>query len=123
VPSGGIAGSVTNRGHVDTRAEHRSIHVAFVEKVRGYHANQAYRMAMRKRTAQVEPLFADAKEWHGLQRLRLRSLMNANIQGLLIAAGQSLKRLLAAAGWGRRHAPCGSVLTLSQGLRVLIAAY
>ena len=39
-------------------------------------------------------------------------LMNANIQGLLIAAGQNLKRLLAATGWGRRHAPCGSLLAL-----------
>ena len=38
--------------------------------------------------------------------------MNANIQGLLIAAGQNLKRLLAATGWGRRHAPCGSLLAL-----------
>jgi hypothetical protein len=38
--------------------------------------------------------------------------MNANIQGLLIAAGQNLKRLLAAQGWGRRHAPCGSLLAL-----------
>jgi len=35
--------------------------------------------------------------------------MNANIQGLLIATGQNLKRLLAATGWRRRHAPCGSL--------------
>ena len=60
----------------------------------------------------VEPLFAEAKEWHGLRRLRLRGLMNANIQGLLIAAGQNLKRFLAATGWGRRHAPCGSLVAL-----------
>ena len=32
--------------------------------------------------------------------LRLRRLMNANIQGLLVAAGQNLKRFLIAAGWG-----------------------
>ena len=37
---------------------------------------------------------------------------NANIQGLSIATGQNLKRLLAATGWGRRHAPCGSLLAL-----------
>lgn len=43
-------------------------------------------------------LYAEAKEWHDLRRLRLRGLMNANIQGLLIAAGQNLKRLLAATG-------------------------
>jgi hypothetical protein len=57
----------------------------------------------------VEPFFAEAREWHGLRRLRLRGLLNANIQGLLIASGQNLKRFLAATGWGRRHAPCGSL--------------
>jgi hypothetical protein len=31
---------------------------------------------------------------------------------LLIAAGQNLKRFLAATGWGRRHAPCGSLVVL-----------
>jgi hypothetical protein len=63
---------------------------------------------MGKRQVSVEALFAEAKEWHGLRRLRLRGLTNANIQGLPIAAGQNLMRLLAATGWGRRHAPCGS---------------
>jgi len=67
---------------------------------------------MRKRQVWVEPLFAGAREWHGLRRLRLRGLMNANIQGLLIAADQNLKRFLAATGWGRRHARCGSLLAL-----------
>ena len=51
---------------------------------------------------------------HGLRQLRLRGLLNANIQGLLIAAGQNLKRFLAVAGWGRRHAPCGNLLSLSE---------
>lgn len=67
----------------------------------------------------VEPLFAEAKEWHGLRRLRLRGLMNANIQGLLIATGQNLKRFLAASGWGRRHAPCGSLVGLPRESRRL----
>jgi hypothetical protein len=38
--------------------------------------------------------------------------MNANIQGLLIAAGQNLKPFLVATGWGRRRAPCGSLMPL-----------
>ena len=70
----------------------------------------------------MEPLIAEAKEWHGLRRLRLRGLLNANTQGLLIAAGQNLKRLLVATGWGRRHAPCGSLVALPgdpQGLSAL----
>jgi hypothetical protein len=31
---------------------------------------------------------------------------------LLIAAGQNLKRFLAARGWGRRQASCGSLLAI-----------
>ena len=91
------------------RMVHRSFAEDYLEKVRGYHATEAYQKAMRKRKVWVEPLFAEAKEWHGLRRLRLRGLENVNIQGLLIAAGQNLKRFLAATGWGRRHAPCGSL--------------
>jgi transposase len=94
------------------RIVHRSLYADYLEKVRGYHATEAYKKAIRKRQVWVEPLFAEAKEWHGLRRLRLRGLENANIQGLLIAAGQNLKRLLAATGWGRRQAPCGSLVTL-----------
>jgi hypothetical protein len=89
----------------------------------GYHATEAYKKAIRKRQVWVEPLFAEAKEWHGLRRLRLRGLMNANIQGLLIAAGQNLKRFLAASGWGRRHAPCGSLLVLPREPERLTAVY
>ena len=81
--------------------------------MRGYHATEPYKKAIRKRQVWVEPLFAEVKEWHRFRRLRLRGLMNANIQRLLTAAGQNLKRLLAARGWGRRHAPCGSLVGLS----------
>ena len=67
--------------------------------MRGYHATEAYAKAMRKRQVWVEPLFAEAKEWH----FRLRPAVNkVNIEGLLIAAGQNLKRLLSRWGWGRR---------------------
>ncbi len=94
-----------------------------LEKVRGYHTTAAYKKAIRKRQVWVEPLFAEAKEWHGLRRLRLAGLMNANIQGLLIATGQNPKRLLAATGWGHRQAPCGSLVALPQELGELSAAY
>ena len=92
------------------RTIQRSIYEAYLEKVRGYHATEPYKKAIRKRQVWVEPLFAEAKEWHGVRRRRLRGLVNANIQGLLIAAGQNLKRFLAAKGWGRRYAQCGSLV-------------
>jgi hypothetical protein len=96
------------------RIVHRSFSEEYLNKVRDYHMTEAYQKAMRKRKVWVEPLFAEAKVWHGFRRFRLRGLENANIQGLLIAAGQNLKRLLAATGWGRRHAPCGSLVALAR---------
>jgi transposase len=105
------------------RIVHRSLYAEYLDRVRGYHATQAYKKAMRKRQVWVEPLFAEAKLWHGLRRFRRRGLDNVNIEGLLIAAGQNLKRFLAATGWGRRHAPCGSLLTLPVKPRQLSAAY
>jgi hypothetical protein len=105
------------------RTIQRSIFEAYLEKVRGYHTTEPYKKAIRKRQVWVEPLFAEAKEWHGLRRLRLRGLMSANIQGLLIASGQNLKRLLAAMGWGRRHAPCGSLVALPREPWRLSALY
>jgi transposase len=104
------------------RIVHRSLFADYLEKVRGYHATEAYKKAIRKRQVWVEPLFAEAKEWHGLRRLRLRGLLNANIQGLLIAAGQNVKRFLATSGWGRRNAPCGSLVALPREAWRLVAA-
>jgi len=105
------------------RKVQRSFYVDYLEKVRGYHATEPYKKAIRKRQVWVEPLFAEAKEWHGLRRLRLRGLLNANIQGLLIAAGQNLRRFLAATGRGRRHAPCGSLVALPKEPWRLVATF
>src|SRR5215211_6277751 len=74
----------------------RSLDEDALDRVRGYHATEAYAKAMRKRQVWVEPLFAEAKAWHGLRRFRLRGLERVNGEALLIAAGQNLKRLLAA---------------------------
>lgn len=86
----------------------RSLDEAYLDRVRGYHATESYATAMRKRKVWVEPLFAEAKEWHGLRRFRLRGLEKVNIQAQVIAAGQNLKRLLSNQGWGRRPWPCGA---------------
>src|SRR5262249_2203848 len=50
-------------------------------------------------------LFAEAKEWHGLRRFRLRRFWRVNCEALLTATGQNLKRLLSGRGWGRRPCP------------------
>ncbi len=86
----------------------RHLDEAYLDRVRGYHTTEPYAKAMRKRQVWVEPLFAEAKAWHGLRRFRLRGLEKVNGEALLIAAGQNLKRLLSWRGWGRRPFPSGA---------------
>jgi transposase len=86
----------------------RSFDETYLDRVRGYHDTEAYAKAMRKRQVWVEPLFAEAKDWHGLRRFRLRRLEKVNMEALLIAAGQNVKRLLASSGWRRRPFPNGA---------------
>jgi hypothetical protein len=83
----------------------RSFHEPYLERVRAYVDTPAFKRAMRKRSIWVEGLFAEAKQWHGLHRFRLRGLTNVNIQALMVATGQNLKRWLGATGWGRRSFP------------------
>jgi IS5 family transposase len=85
----------------------RSFHAEYLERVRSCADTPAFKKAMRKRSVWVEPLFAEAKQWHGLDRFRLRGPVNVNIEALLVATGQNLKRWLAATGWGRRWGPAG----------------
>jgi transposase len=94
------------------RSIRRSMYEEYVERVRVRHQTAAYAKAMRKRKVWVEPLFGEAKQWHGLGQFRLRGLQKVNMEGLFIATGQNLKRWLRAAGWGRRQLPGGAVTAL-----------
>ena len=87
------------------RQLHRSFHASYLERVKEYHHTPAYQKAMNKRKVWVEPLFAEAKDWHGLRRFRVRLLWRVNCEALRIAAGQNLKRLLKKRGWRRRPFP------------------
>ena len=60
----------------------------YVDRVKSYRGTFAYEKALRKRRVWVEPLFGEAKDWHGLRRFRLRRLEKVNIEALLIASGQ-----------------------------------
>jgi hypothetical protein len=95
----------------------RSVDEACLDRVRAYQPTEAYKKALRKRQVWVEPLFAEAKDWHGMRRFRLRWLWRVNSEALMIAAGQNLKRLLKNRGWGRRPFPveavCACFLTVS----------
>jgi transposase len=77
----------------------RSFDEEFLERVGAYRETEPYRKALRKRKVWVEPLFGEAKEWHGMGRFRLRGLEKVNSEALMIASGQNLKRLV---GFGPR---------------------
>jgi len=94
------------------RSVWRSFGEEYVERVQAYQSTAAYQKALRKRQVWVEPLFAEAKEWHAMRRFRLRRLWRVNSEALMIAAGQNLKRLLAKQGWGRRPLPSGAALAV-----------
>ncbi len=91
------------------RTIHRNLREQYTERVRAYHQTAAYEKAMGKRKVWVEPLFAEAKQWHGMRRFRLRRLWRVNCEALVIASGQNLKRLLQKRGWGRRPFPAEAV--------------
>jgi transposase len=100
------------------RSVHRSLFAEYLDRIRAYHRTAAYEKAMAKRKVWVEPLFGEAKDWHGLRRFRLRRLWKVNVEALLIATGQNLKRLLRKHGWGRRPWPNGAPEALSARRRL-----
>jgi transposase len=106
------------------RRLYRHMGEKYLERVRTYQQTRAYQKALRKRQVWVEPLFAEAKDWHGLRRFRLRLLWRVNCEALRIATGQNLKRLLKKRGWGRRPFPvealCASFWGLLREVLVLI---
>jgi len=92
------------------RQLHRSFYVDYLERVKGYHQTFAYQKAMNKRKVWIEPLFGEAKQWHGMRRFRLRRLWRVNCEALVTASGQNLKRLLQKRGWGRRPFPTEAIV-------------
>lgn len=95
----------------------RSFFQEYLDRAEHYRETEAYKKALRKRKVWVEPLFGEGKQWHGMERFRLRRLEKVNIEGLLRAAGQNIKRLLKAKRWAKHPDPAGAmVLQLPIGL-------
>ena len=72
----------------------RSFHQEILDQAEANRQTDEYQKAMRKRGVWVEPLFGEAKQFHRLRRFRLRGLAKVNIEGVMTAAGQNLKRLI-----------------------------
>ncbi len=94
------------------RSLSRNYDEEYLDRVRAYRATPPYKRALRKRQVWVEPLFGEAKDWHGLRRFRLRRLWRVTSEALLTAAGQNLKRLLSKWGWGRRPFPAAPAVAI-----------
>jgi hypothetical protein len=112
-----VCNTCTLRAKCTTNSQGRSVNRypgdKYLEKVRLYSETEPYRKALRKRKVWVEPLFAEAKMWHGMSRFRLRTLQRVNAEALLIAAGQNLKRLLAFGHRRPKEPPQVAALSLS----------
>jgi transposase len=91
----------------------------YVDRVKGYSGTYLYEKALRKRRVWVEPLFGEAKDWHGLRRFRLRRLEKVNVEALLIASGQNVKRLLGANRCGLRSLPQATALHPAEPTRLV----
>ena len=72
----------------------RSFFQDSLDQAQSYRETEDYEKAMRKRQVWVEPLFGEGKLWHQMRRFRLRRLQKVNIEGLIRASGQNIKRLL-----------------------------
>ena len=88
-------------GSENGRTIYRRPDEEYYERVRAYRGTHPYEEALRKRRVWVESLFAEAKDWHGMRRFRLRKLEKVNIEALWTASGQNVKRLLAFGGGPR----------------------
>jgi len=73
---------------------------------------------MSKRAFWVEPLFGEAKDFHRLGRFRLRGLMKVNLEGVMIAAGQNIKRLLKHASDDFCHSFSLPILSFELAVRI-----
>src|SRR5205085_10945030 len=95
------------RSHQGRRV-YRYVGEEYLERVRSYQHTFAYQKALRKRKVWVEPLFAEAKDWHGLRRFRLRLLWRVNFEAFRIAAAQKARV-------GTSPVPNGGLLCLFLG--------
>jgi hypothetical protein len=86
----------------------RSFFHEYLDRAESYRETEAYKKALRKRQVWVEPLFGEAKQWHDGRRFRLRGLEKVNIEVVLRAAGQNIKRLLKGKTWRKPLRPAGS---------------
>lgn len=71
----------------------RNVHQPFFEKVRRRAGTDLFRSKLRERMWSMEGIFAEGKNFHGLDRARNRGLWKMQAQAYMVASVQNLKRL------------------------------
>ncbi len=84
-----------------------------LDRAKVYRETEAYHKALRKRQVWIEPLFGEGKQWHGMRSFRLRGLEKVNIEELMRAVGQNIKRLLTNQRRRRPQPPSTGAVLLS----------
>lgn len=75
------------------RFVYRSPHQHEIDRVRKRQTTDTFIKKMIHRKWSIEGLFAEAKQYHGLQRAKYRRLKNVSIQALMTALAQNIKRI------------------------------
>jgi Transposase DDE domain len=97
-PSSRIRSSVLkNRLVLEARGSHRNYSPKdeYIDIVRSQMQTEPYQKAVSERKVWIEPLFAEGKLWHGMDRFRTRTLRKVIAEALMTATGQNVKRLRA----------------------------
>ena len=79
-----------NAKHIDVHIYHEDL-----ERAMQVEGTEEFRQARGERQWKMEGLFAEAKNYHGLDRARYRSRSKMQIQAYMIAVVQNIKRLAA----------------------------
>ena len=61
------------------RRVERNFDEEYLDTVRSYMTTEPYKKALRKRKVWVEPLFGEGKQWHGMERFRLKSVSTKSL--------------------------------------------
>ena len=78
----------------------RSFDADYLDRVRGYHETEDYKKAMRKRKVWIEPLFGEAKQWHGMRQFRLTRVAEGEYGGAVHRRGTEPEAIVECEGLG-----------------------
>ena len=92
-----------------------------IDRSKAYTDTWLYKKSMRKRSVWVEPIIGEAKQWHHGRQFRLRGIIKVNIEALIRATGQNIKRLLKSRRSSRLSPTMFQILQIPEPIADLVA--